>query len=180
MGKRIDLSERRLTPEQWQLVIDHHGLAVYMTQRATGISGNDIRNEAILEAAENGLIIAAEKWHVSMGCPFGTYAGGVIWRSTQRMKNTVKKKSMWNQLYEDESSIDPRNDIDNMELVDLVSHLMNKLPPEMQHILHLKFFEGRTYEEMSKSLGISIGMVKWGLKHALDKCRSIAEQKAFV
>lgn len=79
-------------------------------------------------------------------------------------------------ILEDESqNIDKHHDSDDMENLDIIRRELDKMPEDYKEIIILKFFEDKSYEEISDILKISISSV--GVK--INRAKKILKQKIY-
>lgn len=76
-------------------------------------------------------------------------------------------------ILEDENSKIDNQILQNNEDIELIKNEINKLPLDYQEILILKFFEDKSYEEISDILKISISSV--GVK--INRAKKLLKQK---
>jgi len=75
------------------------------------------------------------------------------------------------QIADNELSIEDK--IINSENTDSLQNMIECLKPEEQFLLYLKYHEGKTYEELSKELNISINSIKANLFRSRTKLRKL-------
>lgn len=63
------------------------------------------------------------------------------------------------------------NSVSQMQSVDALERVLRVMPPTRRRVLVLHRRDGMTYEEISATLGISVGMVKKHLTKGLARCR---------
>jgi RNA polymerase sigma-70 factor (ECF subfamily) len=70
-----------------------------------------------------------------------------------------------------DTSANPYQQTERSSVVELVKKLMNRLPPNQKMVMQLRDLEGMTYEEISKTLEISMEQVKVNLHRARKTIR---------
>ena len=66
----------------------------------------------------------------------------------------------------------PSDSADEQAFRETVSAIMAELPPEQRAVVHLKLWEGLTFEDIADALGISPNTAASRYRYALDKLRA--------
>jgi RNA polymerase sigma-70 factor (ECF subfamily) len=67
--------------------------------------------------------------------------------------------------------LDPERSAQSNEIRTRIDHTVLELPPQQRTVFLLKHQEGMKYEEISHTMGISVGTVKAHYFHAVNKLR---------
>jgi len=65
--------------------------------------------------------------------------------------------------------VQPLQQLERKEIAEQVQNAIRQLPPHHRSVLTLRYLEGLSYEEISTTLGCSIGTVKSRIHYALKK-----------
>jgi RNA polymerase sigma-70 factor (ECF subfamily) len=88
----------------------------------------------------------------------------------KRKKFTITESELSPQKLEDKEAItDPMNQMIRDELMDRINSSINQLPPPFKAVLILKVYEELSYEQIAKTLNISVGTVMSRLFRARER-----------
>jgi RNA polymerase sigma-70 factor (ECF subfamily) len=79
----------------------------------------------------------------------------------------------------DSRAPDPHRQIEQRELAERVLQFMHSLPPQQRVIFELRFYQGRSFEEIARATERALGTVKTGYREAVKKLRVFAEEKGY-
>jgi len=71
----------------------------------------------------------------------------------------------------------PEADVDSEQLGELITRSLETLPPRQQQCIQLHHYDGMTYKQVSKALGISMRMVLRDLTRAHASLRAVLENE---
>ena len=111
------------------------------------------------------LVLAHKAKSLDRTRPLGSWLYTVAFRLANRARvNDARRRRH-------ESSVSPLSSVEPPELDDTATILheeLNRLPEKYRAPLVLAYLEGRTYEQVSQSLGCPIGSVGWRLHQAMQ------------
>lgn len=94
---------------------------------------------------------------------------------------TVREEKIWdymeNHLFAED---DPLRDLESAEVWERISRVAESLPPRCREVFKRCLFDGKSYAETARDLGISPSTARVHLKHAVDRLREELEAPLFV
>ena len=94
---------------------------------------------------------------------------------------TIREDRTWdyleNHLFAAE---DPLRDLESAELWERISRIADSLPPRCREVFKRCLFDGKSYLETARELGISPSTARVHLKHAVDRLREELDAPLFV
>jgi len=126
---------------------------------------------------------AVDGFDPARGYQLSTYAYRAILRQISRAAS-LKQKAQWVPLGPEQQSLLPLPDetVAQTQRAELVSHLVEQLPPNQQRVLillyGLKDGEARSLAQVALALGISREQVRWAHTKALQALRAASPQAA--
>ena len=94
---------------------------------------------------------------------------------------TIREERTWdyleNHLFAAE---DPLRDLESAELWERISRIADSLPPRCREVFKRCLFDGKSYLETARELGISPSTARVHLKHAVDRLCEELDAPLFV
>jgi RNA polymerase sigma-70 factor (ECF subfamily) len=90
--------------------------------------------------------------------------------------NALRKKKRWNSASIVENGAAVEVLIENLDGMELVAQLLEKLNPDYKACLVLREVEERSYEEIAAVLGISIGTVRSRISRGRDQLKKLFKE----
>ena len=80
----------------------------------------------------------------------------------------IRHKASYVEIYETAETWELADDTDLMEKI---RQVMSKMPPQLQTVCHMRFFENRKINEIAEKLGVTPGTVKQQISRGTKKIR---------